>query len=236
MCIVCSRRTLIVGSISTLLAQQIGSAAAVDFSQVPCGYNQQDLDKVRALMRSMPGGADDRFHRPLVAELRSILSLFGVTPGFQYIEAMNAFALKDSLIPNFKGTVLIGVPLVRKLLQPQIGGVAVAGVLAHECAHIHQYFNVNPTSLTWPNTALRELHADLLAGYYLAKQKGLRSENVSGFQRELINVGTENTNSPNDHGAGWQRAACMNKGFSMAGKTLEEASREGVEWVRRFLS
>jgi hypothetical protein len=184
----------------------------------------------------MPGGNDDRFHRPLAGELRSILNLFGVSPGFRYVDAMNAFAIKQSLVSGYKGTVLIGVPLVRKLLQPQIGGISVAGVLAHECAHIHQYFNVDQEAFKWPTSALKELHADLLAGYYLAKQKGLRPQDVSVFERELITEGTQNTKSSNDHGAGWQRTACMNKGFSMANQALEEASREGAKWVRQFLS
>src|SRR5712691_1776066 len=140
MCVICSRRALIIGAMSTFMSGPAISSAAQANRQIACGFTNEDLHKVLASRTSMPSG-DSSFHRALVAELKNILKTIPVQPGFQYVDARNAFAVPDTYVPGTSGTVLIGVSLVRDLLKPDDGGISVAGVLAHECAHIFQYFS-----------------------------------------------------------------------------------------------
>jgi hypothetical protein len=140
MCIICSRRVLMAGTISTLIVGPTISRAAVRNNQIACGFsNNGDFEKLIATMTSMPSG-NSAFHRPLIAELQRILQIMPIEPGFRYVDAVNAFAIPDSYVASTKGTVFIGVGLVNKLLEPNDGGISVAGVLAHECSHIFQFF------------------------------------------------------------------------------------------------
>ncbi len=93
-------------------------------------------------------------------------------PGFKYVKSNNAAATNESIVVGTKGTVFIGLDFVNNLVKQDEGGISVAGVLAHECAHIFQYFSTYRDSLKGPTGRLFELHADLLAGYYMAKKLG----------------------------------------------------------------
>jgi len=232
MCNGCSRRSFITGATATLILAPSISVAANEGRLSPCGFNQADFDKYRASMSSMPKG-DSSFHPALVGELDGILKIFPINPGFQYIDAHNAFALPESIIPGTKGTVLIGVSLVRELIQPQDGGLSVAGVLAHECGHIFQY-NSQFIDAFGSEQRLIELHADLLAGYYMGKKTGLKPEKVSAFSRTLIQGGTYGIGDANNHGTPGQRNAAMDKGFMFAlgSKTFLQAASEGAGYVR----
>ncbi len=236
MCSICSRRAWITGGVAALTLFRAVSTANSSDRTIACGFSQQDFDKYRSQMRPMPSGDDQKFHKPLVGELKNILRVMPVAPGFQYIEAHNAFALKESLVTGTTGTVLIGVGLVRDLLQPQDGGIAVAGTLAHECAHIYQYYSEYHDMLAGPTPRLLELHADLLAGFYIAKKAGLQSDRISVFSRALIQGGTYSVGGPNDHGTPGERNVAMDKGLLMglAGKTFEVAAREGATYVRKL--
>jgi hypothetical protein len=78
---------------------------------------------------------------------------------------------------------------------------------------------------------------DLLAGYYLCKKKGLVPQEVTPFQRTLMQGGTYNRSSTQFHGTPNQRGAAMDRGFmyAMDGKSLQEAARDGAEYVLRLL-
>jgi hypothetical protein len=100
-----------------------------------------------------------------------------------------------------------------------------------------QYFSHYNDKLKGPTAASRELHADLLAGYYLCKKKGLVPQEVTPFQRTLMQGGTYNRSSTQFHGTPNQRGAAMDRGFmyAMDGKSLQEAARDGAEYVLRLL-
>jgi hypothetical protein len=231
MCGFCSRRGFIVGALAASILAPVKSDAAGGVRSSPCGFTQEDFAKYKASMSSMPRG-DASFHPALVGELQGILNVFPINPGFQYVDARNAFAVPDSFVRGTNGTVLIGESLVRELIEPQDGGLSVAGVLAHECGHIFQYISEYKDSLG-VTQRLMELHADFLAGYYMGKKTGARPDKISVFSRTLIQGGTY-TGGTNDHGTPGQRNAAMDKGFILAlsGKTFSEAARQGAEYVR----
>jgi len=177
---------------------------------------------------------DPTFDKALIAELKSILRVIPVNPGFKYVKDDNAFSRDDTIVSGTKGTVLIGLKLVKELLKPNAGGVSVACVLAHECSHIYQFFSEHQyyDRLDGPTQRLRELHADLLAGYYMAKRNGSAQETLRVVQKTMIDFGAYNGLDPKDHGTPGQRNASLDKGYSLANLTFENAAREGETYVR----
>jgi len=179
---------------------------------------------------------DTKFDNAVIAELRHILSVIPVNPGFQYVEDENAFSRDDTWIAGTKGTILIGLKLVRGLLKPDEGGLSVACVLAHECGHIYQFFSEDQfyDRLSGPTQRLQELHADVLAGFYMGKRLGAATSTLGVVQKAMIDFGKYNSADPKDHGTPGQRNAAIDKGFVLASKGIkfENAAREGEAYVR----
>ena len=190
-------------------------------------------------MTSMPGG-DSKFHNALVGELKQILQIMPIDPGFKYADVDNAISVPENYVAGTKGTIFIGVPLVNKLLKQDDGGISVAGVLAHECAHIFQFFSpYNDRLFKGPEpTSVRfELHADVLAGYYLGRKKVSKGERLTGVQQALYKMGTYDMESETYHGTPARRVVALEKGFEFArdGLTFEQAA-DAAETFVRFLT
>jgi hypothetical protein len=231
MCAACSRRALIVGSISTLVSSRTASYA-IDGSRVACvsGSPRPNYND----MTSKSG--DPAFDRALIAELKRIITVIPVDPGFKFVNAKNAGATPETIVNGTKGTVLIGLRLVNELLKPSQGGITVACVLAHECGHIFQFFSADQyyARLSGPTERLRELHADVLAGYYLAKKMGSDPSDMRDVLKAFIDFGAYENASPDDHGSPGQRCAALDKGYTLSlnGKPFEDSAREGASYVR----
>jgi hypothetical protein len=106
---------------------------------------------------------DDDLDRALIAELKRIVRILTVNPGFKYINEMNAYVLLETIVEGTEGTVILGLPLIKSLLEKADGGAGVAGVCAHECAHIYQWRNKLDDKLGRSTSVMpRELHADFL--------------------------------------------------------------------------
>jgi len=233
MCVICSRRDVISGAIATLLLGTEFSYAGNGAPPVLCGFNSDDLRTYHNGMTSTSG--DLKFDRALIAELKRILEVIPVDPGFKYVRANNAAASDETIVYGTKGTVFIGLDFVKKLVDDD-GGVSVAGVLAHECAHIYQYFSSYNETLKGPTYLWFELHADLLAGYYMAKKLGTDTIRLSEFQRTLIRSGTYNEQDLKNHGTPGQRNVAMDKGYRLArsGMSFEDAAKEGKDYVQKL--
>jgi hypothetical protein len=234
MCGICSRRSLITGAIATFIFGTKISSAADGDRRILCGFNDGEFKTYRHSMTSTSG--DPRFDNAVIAELKRILQVIPIDPGFKYVKANNAAATPESIVGGTKGTVLIGLDFVSDLVKQDDGGVVVAGVLAHECGHIFQYFSRYHDLLKGQTHRLLELHADLLAGYYMAKKLGSAGRKLSGLQRTLIQTGTYNNLDVTNHGTPGQRNAALDKGYmlSLSGITFEDAAREGEEYVQKL--
>src|SRR5258708_6591979 len=173
MCRLCSRRTFVQSSLSALILGTLTGRASSAVPSEACAWNAADLGNYPRRSRSNNAAMD----RALIAELKKILEVIPVNPGFQFIEEENpnAFAIKSSLISGTNGTVLIGLKLLNVLLQEGQGGVSVAGICAHECGHIYQYFSEFYDRLYGSNILYLELHADCLAGFYMGKRTEVAS-------------------------------------------------------------
>lgn len=231
MCVICSRRSFVAGTAALLLKPRISMAS--NSVRVACVSATNDV-KSNAGMSAKSDNPN--FDNALIAELKRILRVIPVNPGFKYITADNAFSRDDTIVDGTQGTVLIGLTLVKKLLKSSEGGVSVACVLAHECSHVFQFFSKAQyySRLAGPTERLRELHADLLAGYYMAKRNDFTATTLSIAQKTIIDLGTYNNTDPKDHGSPGQRNAALDRGYrySLDGKSFQDAAREGEAYVR----
>lgn len=179
------------------------------------------------------------FDSALITELRFIEKIFpGINPGFQFVNARNAFTTTDTIVIGTEGTVWIGKELVSRLKDSSFdGGIAVAAVLAHECAHVYQLANASLLKeLLREQTSgvLAELHADFMAGYYLGQKRNVLPESLITVQKIFIYPGAYNRNDPVYHGSPGLRGAATDMGYFTAkdGKSFIDASTMGAKYVR----
>jgi hypothetical protein len=183
---------------------------------------------------------DDDLDRALIAELKRIVHLLEVNPGFKYVSEMNAFAENKTIVRGTKGTVYLGIPLIKKLMEENDGGIAVAGVCAHECGHVYQWdygfwsrLEEIASSSSQNNVSPRELHADFIAGCYIGMRKGFSEEQVRAFSRATYELGDYQYRDVDHHGTPGQRSAAVEKGYKVAvdGATISTAAEIGLTYV-----
>jgi hypothetical protein len=205
-----------------------------------CSYAAAYSTFAAARNKTMSTSGDPRLDRALISELREMVRIFPVNPGFQYIDddPPNAFATSNTLVPGTKGTVFIGLNLIGKEItaHEKWGGIAVAGICAHECAHVYQFFSPIAKELEDSETGsgmFFELHADLMAGYYL-RRRGWSFELVQAFAESLFSIGDYAFNEPDHHGTPPQRVSAMRQGYSDAVRdlTVERCAVENVAFIK----
>jgi hypothetical protein len=232
MCWNCSRRTFLNTSLAAGVVTSFPALAQSDDRFVTCAWDPDELGNSSRSSTSHNVELD----RAFIAELKRIIQIIPVNPGFQFIEerSPNAAALRKTLVPGTTGTVLIGLKLVNLLMQRQDGGVSIAGVCAHECGHIYQYFSGIFDELH--NTLIAELHADFIAGYYMGKRKDVAPDQVKLFAETLLQFGTYDYGNPRFHGDSGQRTAAMTCGYrtAVAGSNFEDAITIGKSYVRQL--
>jgi len=233
----CSRRGLIIGAIAASIAPSFVSAAD---TALPCGCDADEFTQRYSTRASKSG--DNRFDAALVEELKFIKQIMpSINPGFQFVKAHNAFTTRETVVLGTDATVWIGIEFVHNLIATRTtgddGGIAVAGVLAHECAHVHQLASNSLLQDLRSQTSavLFELHADFLAGFYLARKRNVTPEKLTAMQRVFAYTGTTyDRNNPKYHGTPGLRGAAMDSGYFAAadGKSFMQASEIGAKYVR----
>jgi hypothetical protein len=179
--------------------------------------------------------------RSINLELTHIAESFKVLPGFGFYDdsdGQNAFALDEDLIPHTRGTVIFGKQLLSDELDSnEWGGLAVAGIMAHEFGHIFQYQSKFYDLLTQTQTTdrLLELHADYLAGYYLGLKRLRSGEiDIKGFLDSLYLKGDTDFNSSDHHGTPMERAEVMLAGYKMGltnNNNIQQVAEIGMNLV-----
>ncbi|API53048.1 hypothetical protein BMW22_16765 [Rhizobium leguminosarum] len=164
-----------------------------------------------------------------------------VTPAFAFYDEENAQASPDinPRVAGTWGTVLFGRPLFRKEMEVQDKtGLTVIAIIAHEFAHIHQYaLNLDKELLEGQPTVKRlELHADILAGFFLGARKR-EAPSLSMYSAgEVFNrIGDSKFTDRNHHGTPLERVSASQFGFDR-GRTgdysLDTIVKEGVNYVK----
>jgi hypothetical protein len=230
-----SRRKLLAAIVGGCVFGNLDRLVAANNPTLPpyCALDPNvDLGRYRA--RSSTGNS--KLDRVLILELKSILAQLSVNPGFRIIDdfdSPNAFAMPRTIVGGTQGTVLFGINLIQSELNGPFGGYAVAGIAAHECAHIFQFFSRFGGLLTAGQRTARamELHADCLAGYYLGRDR-TKENQLTAFARSLFEKGDRNFNHRQHHGTPEERVRAMEQGYAMAKRNLPLA--EIAEAATRF--
>ncbi len=180
--------------------------------------------------------------RSISLELSHVAKSLKVFPGFGFYDdadGPNAFAIDDSVIPNTQGTVIFGKQLLSdELTKRSSGGLAIAGIIAHEFAHIYQYQSGLDRVLgrLQKTNKLIELHADYLAGYYLGLKRLTNSENdIKVFLDALYLRGDTHFNSPTHHGTPFERKQVMLEGYKIGltnNTDVHQVAEMGMELVK----
>ncbi len=153
-----------------------------------------------------------KLDKHIAKELRRLEKHFGVRPHFFIYNDRgrpNAAASLRRLRPNSDGTVVFGrTLLVKELYRGRYASIAVAGIMAHEYAHILQLRsgvrNVRVVHL--------ELHADCMAGWYLGRSRGGRVR-IQPFAQSLYEKGDYAYWNRKHHGTPRQRIHAMIAGY-----------------------
>ena len=183
------------------------------------------------LRAQTPGAADAQtialnplLHEWLLRQELQLERFFGVDAVLELYDdsgEMNAVAIPDS------HRILIGYRLIRyHLLKDGRGLRSLQAVLAHEYAHLAQ--ERYPNSLSF---AYRELHADLLAGYFLSRNGLVDASGFWVYANATYETGDYHSGSFYHHGTPPERLTCLMAGFRLAELSLEEAFRIGEEFV-----
>ena len=190
----------------------------------------------------LSSSGDPELDRSVNLELEQVSRSLQVLPGFGFYDdqgGANAFAIKESVIPNTQGTVIFGKQLLSdELTRHSWGGLAVAGIIAHEFAHIYQYQSGFYQLLTAAQATnkLLELHADYLAGYYLGLKR-LRGGDIDikAFVDSLYLKGDTHFNSPQHHGTPLERKEVMLAGYKVGltnNSNLRQVAQMGMDLVK----
>ena len=136
---------------------------------------------------------------------------------------------------SLTGSVFISKGFFEKELNENFGSLrAVPAIMAHEFAHARQYKKHFP----YKATLWRELHADFLAGWYLALRFDYLGDDPRPAFRSFYNKGSNRGFfDPNHHGNKNQRVAAMYAGYYsyFQGTSSGVAAYDvGIEYVKHL--
>jgi hypothetical protein len=158
----------------------------------------------------------------IIDDLTELDAKFGVNVPVYFLndELANAFftptkfparILEDGGDPNMSvtGSVFFSIPLLMKEFRDTNGSLmSVPAILAHEFAHAMQFNNRFPYQGKW-----RELHADYMAGWFIAHRGRFRSQNAWQAMISFYQKGDTNFFDADHHGTPEERAAAFYSGF-----------------------
>ena len=191
----------------------------------------------------LTGTGDPSIDRALVQELQAQSRFFGVRPAFYVYSGwvQNAMATSEVFedTPDTDGTVLYQLDLLTQHLRSaHYGGSIVAGVIAHEFAHIMQFSDpalYNRLSKAHSTVKFLELHADFMAGYYMGTKFSDRPRDLETLSRKIFELGDNNFNNVGHHGTPQERHVALRAGFRYYATNphsgVQNALREGEAFV-----
>ena len=149
-------------------------------------------------------------------ERLALRQIMGVDASIDFYDDQtpNAVALPKEETQTNSGTILIGALMMQRV--PEVfDHSALIGVVAHEAAHLLQYYLEPQWVAGGPQV---ELHADFMAGWYLGvKQQryNLRQINPDAFSNLLQLLGDCDFTSKSHHGTPDERTAAMEAGYRL---------------------
>jgi hypothetical protein len=242
MCNSHSRRAFVIGGLSSVM---IGDAADAQFrAGMACGAAMGGTRL--SGFTSTTGNVS--LDKAIIGEVLNIKRLMPTNPTVKFFDdsqSPNAFAVEQAgtaqlpvqMFPGTWGLVCIGLRLLKDELIFQTGGIALAGIIAHEVGHIWQFQFPGLRGMLASQTNRNiELHADYLAGVYFGRDGRRNINDIEVFSRSLFSKGSYDYNNPDFHGTPNSRVDAMKMGYRMAqaGRDVGDVSYDGIEIVRKL--
>lgn len=188
---------------------------------------------------------DAQTDRYLGTALKRLAETFRVDPGFAFYDdarGENAFATNRTLLSDGQRTVLMGKRLFVEQMREDAGmGTTVIAICAHEFGHIYQMAYGEHERLAAMDDTVRplELHADFLAGYYLALRHNAHAElDLQAVGHVFYEMGDTNYTSLRHHGTPEERTRAIEGGYAFGrdqGGDIDAASQAAVALVTRIV-
>lgn len=166
-------------------------------------------------------------------ERSSLESFFGLKIDLYIGEENNAYFSPFCDLASCQGQVSIGKDLMAELSTKSYGLVRLQAVFAHEYAHAYQ----SRIKLI-ASGKLPELHADFLAGYYIASTKSITNQQFQSILHEFFSLGDNDFFSEDHHGTSEERSCAIAEGFLLGLKgnvNLYQASQMGLDYIKRSI-
>jgi hypothetical protein len=128
----------------------------------------------------------------------------------------NAFAWSASIRHGTTGTLALGTSMLRNMIA--LGGSAVRAILVHEAAHLYQFMNRLEMGESARDSQRRELQADYVAGWELARWLGASPAGLGHARiaaNAMISIGVPSNLPPDQatHGNANQRFRAFMEGW-----------------------
>jgi hypothetical protein len=172
----------------------------------------------------------------MIFELKRILMFFPINPGFKYFDDSkdpNAYAWPPTIVKGTKHSIFIGLTFIEnEFNDASLGGIAVAGIMAHECGHVYQ-FDHDFSILEGPTHRGTELHADLLAGWYFGASKSRSRDGLLVFSNSMFKKGDTAFTDEGHHGTADERVRAVATGYDLgsSGLPIDEAAQKGAQEI-----
>lgn len=167
------------------------------------------------------------------SQLASISTAYGVKPGFFMVNdanGANATAFPCGVLPGTTATVVFGYRLMRDEFANTRGptNYTITAILAHEFTHIVQ----SEQGTRLPGTG-RELQADFMAGWYIAKSNLLSPDRMNAVSQSIVTFfekGDEQIDASDSdpHGTKPQREDAVKAGMLRYRYAFEQACAESA--------
>jgi hypothetical protein len=183
---------------------------------------------------------DPELDRFLGRALARLATTFKVHPGFAFYDGRaDAFATDRTLLPDTRGTVLMKREFYTGKMRLPDHGMTVIAVCAHEFGHIYQYQHGYKDRLARLDRTHKpiELHADFLAGFFLAlRKKDYPDLDLQSVGKTFYEFGDNDVDDRDHHGTSDERIAAVTAGYDFGRSgdhDIDEAAQAGAEWVAR---
>lgn len=207
------------------------------FRRAGCTFNRSNANSgAGGIPQIVPYSGNPEVDAAYQREGLALVEIFEVKPAGGYFNdssGPNAFATPIKYFQNsYDGTIAFGIRLLDMELRRDYGrGLSVPAIMAHEFAHIYQFMD---GSLADVATPVRELHADFLAGWYMAR-RNISESLMKPALDAFFGMGDYHFNSPNHHGTPMQRLRSLLAGYADSATSIEEAFQSGLEHVASIL-
>ena len=204
---------------------------AIFYANEGCSLKPAALDlNGKPRFKTLSSCGDAALDAKFNAEFSRARTLFSLSPLTLFLDDVsnpNAYAAPPQMTGTPDGGLFFGVTLTQDVVAtfrhaysgyPAAGEAGLMAIMAHEMGHLVQY----KLGLHAPAQKYLELHADFIAGWYMA----WRQASLSGFDviteaaTEMARVGDFDFQNPDHHGTPNEPIAAFSAGVQQTARAL----------------